>query len=183
MNADLLLSPGEPPSGGPLSSFLLGSLDGSSFLGMLEFWIGGYVVRGAGIDRHPFGRRDYVKCTNYVAVIRESSSPAAGDRIGLASQALTRRENIRGRIDEVSRVRDALYAIAANTAGSSQYPAWGLSWTYHRYGNRTAQNVSARSGYTSFMVNAANHQSRIFSRCSRLFRAEGSLYFVGHVKV
>lgn len=183
MNADLLLSPSEPPSGGPLSSFLLEfarRLFIPGHVGVLDRW----VCCSRGRNRSPPTRSARLrKCTNYVAVIRESSSPGAGNRIGLASQALTRRENIRGRIDEVSRVRDALYAIAANTAGSSQYPAWGLSWTYHRYGNRTAQNVSARSGYTSFMVNAANHQSRVFSRCSRLFRAEGSLYFACHVKV
>jgi RHS repeat-associated protein len=47
----------------------------------------------------------------------------------------------------------------AKTIGSSQYPAWGLSWTYDRYGNRTAQNVTAGSGYTSLLtINPVNNQ-------------------------
>ena len=34
---------------------------------------------------------------------------------------------------------------AAGTTGSSGFPKWGLSWTYDRYGNRTAQSVTAGS--------------------------------------
>jgi RHS repeat-associated protein len=34
---------------------------------------------------------------------------------------------------------------AASTTGSTNYPAWGLSFTYDRYGNRTAQTVTAGS--------------------------------------
>jgi RHS repeat-associated protein len=42
---------------------------------------------------------------------------------------------------------DALYRLtAAVTNGSSGYPKWGLSETYDRYGNRTAQAVTAGSG-------------------------------------
>jgi RHS repeat-associated protein len=38
---------------------------------------------------------------------------------------------------------DALYRLtAATTSGSTQFPAWGLSWTYDRYGNRTNQNAN-----------------------------------------
>jgi len=49
--------------------------------------------------------------------------------------------------------------LTANTNGSTQYPAWGLSWTYDRYGNRTAQTVTAGSGFNvSYTVNAANNQ-------------------------
>lgn len=37
---------------------------------------------------------------------------------------------------------DALYRLAtAVTTGSSNYPQWGLSMTYDRYGNRTAQSI------------------------------------------
>lgn len=37
---------------------------------------------------------------------------------------------------------DPLYRLStAATSGSTQYPAWGLSWTYDRYGNRTAQSI------------------------------------------
>jgi len=41
---------------------------------------------------------------------------------------------------------DGLYRLSsAVTNGSSNYPIWGLSWIYDRYGNRTAQNVTAGS--------------------------------------
>ncbi|MGA8437823.1 MAG: RHS repeat-associated core domain-containing protein, partial [Candidatus Sulfotelmatobacter sp.] len=49
--------------------------------------------------------------------------------------------------------------LTAKTTGSTQYPAWGLSWTYDRYGNRTAQTVTAGSGYaSSFIINPVNNQ-------------------------
>ncbi len=49
--------------------------------------------------------------------------------------------------------------LTANTAGSTQYPAWGLSETYDRYGNRTAQSVTAGSGYASSLtINPASNQ-------------------------
>jgi RHS repeat-associated protein len=49
--------------------------------------------------------------------------------------------------------------FTAKTAGSTQYPTWGLSFTYDRYGNRTAQTVTAGSGYNSSLtVNPANNQ-------------------------
>ncbi|MGC1686542.1 MAG: RHS repeat-associated core domain-containing protein, partial [Candidatus Acidiferrales bacterium] len=39
---------------------------------------------------------------------------------------------------------DALDRLStASTSGSTNYPAWGLSFTYDRYGNRTAQTVTA----------------------------------------
>lgn len=42
---------------------------------------------------------------------------------------------------------DALHRLkTALTNGSATYPQWGLSWTYDRYGNRTAQSVTAGSG-------------------------------------
>jgi RHS repeat-associated protein len=47
----------------------------------------------------------------------------------------------------------------AATSGSTGYPAWGLSWTYDRYGNRTAQSVTAGSGpANSLTVNASTNQ-------------------------
>jgi RHS repeat-associated protein len=49
--------------------------------------------------------------------------------------------------------------LTAKTTGSTQYPAWGLSWTYDRYGNRTNQTVTAGSGYTSSLtINPVNNQ-------------------------
>jgi len=39
---------------------------------------------------------------------------------------------------------DALYRLTnTSTAGSTNYPAWGLSETYDRYGNRSAQGTSS----------------------------------------
>jgi RHS repeat-associated protein len=42
---------------------------------------------------------------------------------------------------------DALYRLkTALTTGSTNFPQWGLSETYDRYGNRTAQTVTAGTG-------------------------------------
>jgi RHS repeat-associated protein len=51
----------------------------------------------------------------------------------------------------------------AATVGSTAYPAWGLSWTYDRYGNRTAQSIlSGCTGITcptpSVSVTAGTNQ-------------------------
>lgn len=49
--------------------------------------------------------------------------------------------------------------LTAKTTGSTQYPLWGLSWTYDRYANRTAQTVTAGSGYNvALSINAVNNQ-------------------------
>lgn len=49
--------------------------------------------------------------------------------------------------------------VTAKTAASTQYPVWGLSWTYDRYANRTAQTVTAGSGYTSSLtINPVNNR-------------------------
>jgi RHS repeat-associated protein len=55
--------------------------------------------------------------------------------------------------DPLSRLATAL------TTGSTAYPQWGLSWNYDGFGNRTAQNLTAGSGYSgSVSVNAlTNH--------------------------
>lgn len=54
--------------------------------------------------------------------------------------------------------------LTAKTGGSTQFPAWGLSETYDRYGNRSAQAVTAGSGYNvSFSINAANNQITTFT--------------------
>jgi RHS repeat-associated protein len=43
--------------------------------------------------------------------------------------------------------RDVLGRLrSAVTTGSTSYPAWGLSWTYDRYGNRPSQSVTAGTG-------------------------------------
>ncbi|HXM98107.1 MAG TPA: RHS repeat-associated core domain-containing protein [Candidatus Dormibacteraeota bacterium] len=48
---------------------------------------------------------------------------------------------------------DALHRLStAVTGGSTNYPKWGLSWTYDRYGNRIAQTVTAGSAYSSSLT-------------------------------
>jgi len=60
----------------------------------------------------------------------------------------------------VSYSYDALYRLSsALTNGSANYPQWGLSWSYDRYGNRTAQTVTAGSAYSnSVAVNTSTNQ-------------------------
>jgi RHS repeat-associated protein len=49
--------------------------------------------------------------------------------------------------------------LTANTTGSQQYRAWGLSETYDRYANRAMQSVTAGSGYgSSLTINPASNQ-------------------------
>ena len=43
----------------------------------------------------------------------------------------------------------------AVTTGSTSYPKWGLSFTYDRYGNRTAQTVTAGTAYANSVVVSA----------------------------
>ena len=53
---------------------------------------------------------------------------------------------------------------AATTSGSTNYPAWALSWTYDRYGNRTAQTATVGSPPSnSTPVNSANQTTGIGS--------------------
>jgi len=74
-------------------------------------------------------------------------------------------------IDTVQPGRSASYTydamgrvLTTNTAGSSQFPAWGLAETYDRYGNRSSQTVKVGSGYgSSFNINPANNQITGFS--------------------
>ncbi len=68
--------------------------------------------------------------------------------------------------DSVQASRSAAYTYdalgrlsTANTAGPSPYARWGLSETYDRYGNRSAQNVTAGiAPAPSFSINPANNQ-------------------------
>jgi hypothetical protein len=55
---------------------------------------------------------------------------------------------------------DPLYRLTtAVTTGSTAYPKWGLSETYDRYGNRSAQAVTAGSGPSnSVTINATNNR-------------------------
>jgi RHS repeat-associated protein len=68
--------------------------------------------------------------------------------------------------DSVDNGRSATYSYdglrrlsTALTTGSANYPQWGLSWGYDRYGNRLNQTVTAGSGYQGSVTVAAatNH--------------------------
>jgi RHS repeat-associated protein len=53
----------------------------------------------------------------------------------------------------VSYAYDSLRRISsAVTNGSTNYPKWGLSWSYDQYGNRTAQSVTAGSAPSSSLI-------------------------------
>jgi len=55
---------------------------------------------------------------------------------------------------------DALYRLStAATTGSTGYPAWGLQWTYDRYGNALseAQTAGAPPSYSVTVATASNH--------------------------
>ena len=54
-------------------------------------------------------------------------------------------------------VYDALNRItSAVSQGSANYPQWGLSWTYDRYGNRLSQNVTAGTAPASSVAVTAS---------------------------
>ena len=65
---------------------------------------------------------------------------------------------------------------AASTTGSTAYPAWGLSWTYDRYGNRTAQIITAGSAYSSSptVSSSTNHITSV-GGTSYSYDANGNL--------
>jgi len=65
----------------------------------------------------------------------------------------------------VSYTFDSLKRLtAASTTGSTNYAAWGLSWTYDRYSNRTAQSATVGSPPSnSTPVNSANQVTGIGS--------------------
>ena len=73
---------------------------------------------------------------------------------------------IQGITDNVDNGRTAAYSYdawsrlkTAQTTGSTNYPQWGLSWGYDRYGNRLNQTTTAGSTYQgSFTVDpTTNH--------------------------
>jgi len=62
---------------------------------------------------------------------------------------------------------DALYRLtSAVTTGSTGYPKWGLSMTYDRYGNRTAQNITAGTNMPSSCLAVSAATNRVTGTCS-----------------
>src|SRR5450755_3862924 len=51
----------------------------------------------------------------------------------------------------------------AATVGSTGYPAWGLSWTYDRYANRTAETVTAGTGVPSNSISVSTTTNRVIT--------------------
>ncbi len=72
---------------------------------------------------------------------------------------------------------DALGRLtAASTSGSSSYPAWGLAFSYDRYGNRTSQSVTAGSGYASSpTINTSKNQISSVGGHTYTYDASGNL--------
>jgi RHS repeat-associated protein len=72
---------------------------------------------------------------------------------------------------------DALHRLStAVTNGSTNYPKWGLSWTYDRYGNRTAQTVTAGSAFSgSPTVSASTNRITALGSASFTYDSSGNL--------
>jgi RHS repeat-associated protein len=61
---------------------------------------------------------------------------------------------------------DALYRlISARTTGSANYPLWGLAFTYDRYGNRSAETVTAGSGVPANCLGVSAATNRVTGPC------------------
>jgi len=66
--------------------------------------------------------------------------------------------------------------LTAQTTGSAQYPQWGLSWTYDRFGNRSAQTVTAGSGPSnSVTIDAATNRITAMGGFTFYYDANGNL--------
>jgi len=72
---------------------------------------------------------------------------------------------------------DSLHRLlTAQTTGSAQYPQWGLSWTYDRFGNRSAQTVTAGSGPSnSVTIDAATNRITAMGGYTFYYDANGNL--------
>ncbi len=72
---------------------------------------------------------------------------------------------------------DSLHRLtAATTNGSTGYPQWGLSWSYDRYGNRTAQSVTSGSGPSnSVSVSTSTNQISSMGSSNFYYDANGNL--------
>jgi RHS repeat-associated protein len=66
--------------------------------------------------------------------------------------------------------------LTASTAGSTNYPAWGLSWSYDRYGNRLSQAVTAGTA-PSNTVTASVTTNRLASPYT--YDASGNMTYDG----
>jgi RHS repeat-associated protein len=81
------------------------------------------------------------------------SAPNNNGLIGSITDSVDNGRSVAYTYDTLSRLSTAL------TTGSSNYPQWGLSWGYDRYGNRWNQTQTAGSVYQgSVQVTASSNQ-------------------------
>jgi RHS repeat-associated protein len=95
---------------------------------------------------------------------QNSSSCPTGNAIGNDGQIQCVADSVQpGR--SVAYTYDALgRLLTAKTTGSTAYPQWGMSETYDRYGNRSAQTATAGTvPQPSFTINPANNQITTFT--------------------
>jgi RHS repeat-associated protein len=105
-----------------------------------------YASLGFSADRLQMNCLDY-STTNRNGVCAHDSTT----KFGLGYSYGTSGSNngqISGITDAAQNGRSATYTYdplsrlsVASTTGSTSYPAWGLQWTYDRYGNRTVQSI------------------------------------------
>ncbi len=64
----------------------------------------------------------------------------------------------------------------AVTTGSTQYPQWGLSWDYDRYGNRKSQNVIAgAAGSMQLTISESSNRISYIGSVATAYDASGNL--------
>lgn len=122
-----------------------------------------YASLGFSPDRLQLNCLDY-STTNRITCTHDSTT-----KFGLGysyGSAGSNNGQIAGITDSVDNGRSAAYTYdplsrlsTALTNGSTNFPQWGLSWGYDRYGNRFSQTLTAGSGYQgSFTVSASTNQ-------------------------
>jgi RHS repeat-associated protein len=150
------VAPSTNACGSATSPFATGlGYDDANHMTGLKYGNGIYASFGFSSDRLQLNCLDYSttnrsgSCTHDATTkfgLTYSYAPA-GSNNGLYSSIADYVDNGR----TASYTYDALYRLTtASTPGSANYPAWGLSETYDRYGNRSAQ--TAISGCVSPMT-------------------------------
>src|SRR5579875_256399 len=124
------------------------SYDPAQHVTQFEYGNGIYGSFGFSPDRLQLTCLDYSTTNRNGACAHDSSTVFGLDYS--YSQNGGNNGQISGITDDVDNGRSVTYTydslsrlVAATTAGSANYPQWGLSWTYDQYGNRTGQSISA----------------------------------------
>jgi RHS repeat-associated protein len=125
-----------------------------------------------------------LSCLDYSTTNRNGNcTHDSSTKFGLAYSYGTAGSNngqITGITDNVDTGRSIAYTYdslarlsTALTSGSVNYPQWGLSWGYDRYGNRLNQTLTAGSGYSG-SVSVSPSSNRI-SSTGYSYDADGNL--------